>query len=328
MSSLTAIFGNSEDKAQDSEKLMDLYWNRAELKKEFAALRKEQHWLKDRIKERDGAMARLQQKLEHLENLLLDPQWAHNVVVFFQLRGLALRSEAKLAKFAEQLKQQREKKQQTSILAEWNEKRAAEIANIEQQLHETRETVHRLEQQLQSERHRITSMSGFMRFIRRRSITATLDGLAEQIDGGAQEEQALLQEIEQIQDRAPPDAAGLDIPTKRSINLMVLAFAQQLYLQLAEDDLAELVKEAGEKSVGSINYGSHHDCNELLERVNMLIESMERNNEAAETLQRRSILLSEKALFHGDADAVPVTCPPRATARPRAAFEGERCTIW
>lgn len=40
MSSLTAIFGSSEEKEPDSEKLMDLYWNRAELKKDFAGLRK------------------------------------------------------------------------------------------------------------------------------------------------------------------------------------------------------------------------------------------------------------------------------------------------
>jgi len=42
VTSLTAIFGNSEEKPQeDSEKLLQLYWNRAELKKEFADLRNE-----------------------------------------------------------------------------------------------------------------------------------------------------------------------------------------------------------------------------------------------------------------------------------------------
>ena len=57
------------------------------------------------------ATARLQQKLDHLEELLLDPDWAANVVVFYQLRSLALRCQRKLAKFAEQLKQQREQRQ-------------------------------------------------------------------------------------------------------------------------------------------------------------------------------------------------------------------------
>jgi len=36
---LTVIFGGSEEKEQDSDKLMDLHWNHAELIKEFAGMR-------------------------------------------------------------------------------------------------------------------------------------------------------------------------------------------------------------------------------------------------------------------------------------------------
>lgn len=82
VSSLTAIFGNSEEKSQDSEKLMDLYWNRAELKKEFARMREERFRLQDAVKRQEGATARLQQKLDYLEDLLIDPQTTHNVVVY------------------------------------------------------------------------------------------------------------------------------------------------------------------------------------------------------------------------------------------------------
>ena len=68
MTSLTAIFGSSADKAdggeRESEKLLHLYWNRAELKKEFSRMRSEQFKLKDRIKEHEGTAARLQQKRE------------------------------------------------------------------------------------------------------------------------------------------------------------------------------------------------------------------------------------------------------------------------
>jgi hypothetical protein len=83
---LTAIFGSTDEKSQDSEKLLNLYWNRAELKKEFAGMRKLRFKLEDRIKHQEGATARLQQKLDHLEDLLLDPDWASNVVVFYQFR--------------------------------------------------------------------------------------------------------------------------------------------------------------------------------------------------------------------------------------------------
>ena len=145
MSSLTAIFGNSEEKTEDSDKLMELYWNRAELKKEFAGMRKEQFRLQDRIKQHEGATARLQQKLDHLEDLLVDPDWAHNVVVFYQLRGLGERCERKLARFAEQLKQQREQKKHNSLLVDWNEERKHEAGDFELQVLEKRDLIQQLD---------------------------------------------------------------------------------------------------------------------------------------------------------------------------------------
>ena len=141
LTSLTAIFGSSGDKPEEneseSEKLLNLYWNRAELKKEFAELRSEKFRLQDRIKEHEGATARVQQQFDHLENLLLDPEWVHNVVTYFQLRGLNLRCQARLAKFSEQLKQQREQRQQSQIVDDWNELRCEEAAGIEQQVGDT-----------------------------------------------------------------------------------------------------------------------------------------------------------------------------------------------
>ena len=63
LTSLTAIFGSSSEKPDEneteSEKLLSLYWNRAELKKEFADLRSEKFRLQDRIKEHEGATARV-----------------------------------------------------------------------------------------------------------------------------------------------------------------------------------------------------------------------------------------------------------------------------
>ena len=306
LSSLTAIFGSSDEKPQeDSEKLLQLYWNRAELKKEFAGMRKEQFRLQDRIKQQEGATARLQQKLDHLEDLLIDPQWVHNVVVFYQLRGLSAQCGRKLAKFAEQLKQQREQKQHNNILVRWNEQRTQEARSLENHVLLKRDTVQQLEDQLQSERHRLMNMSGFLKVFRRRSVTSILDNLAEQIDIIRLDETDFAEQLEEVRNRRPPDAAGLDIPTKRSINLMILAYAQQLFLHFADDDLAAMAKESSEKSVGAINYGDQHDCAQLLDRIIKRMHNMEQASDFAEVLQKRAQLMSQKAQFRQDTDAVP-----------------------
>lgn len=308
LSSLATIFGSSEDKSQqDSKKLLDLYWNRAELKKEFDGVRKEQFKLQDRVKQQEGIAARLQQKLDHLEELLIDPDWAHNVIVFYQLRGLARRCQQKLAKFAEQLKQQREQKQHDRKLVSWNEERAREARVAEQQLADRRAALQQLEDQLQAERRRLTSMNGLTKIFKRRSLNANLAALAEQIQAAQNAEENLLLSIEEIQDRKPPDTEGLDIPTKRSVNLMILAFAQQLYLIIGDGEMAAMAKDASEKSVGAVNYGSRDACDTLLSRIHHVIEHMEKASDFAEVLQRRSKLIGEKARFRNDTDSVPVS---------------------
>jgi len=306
VSGLTAIFGNSGEKAQDSEKLLHLYWNRAELKKQFAGMRKEQYKLKDKLKQQEGATARLQQKLDHLEALLIDPEWAGNAVVFYQLRGLALHCQRKLSKFSEQLKQQREQRVHNSLLVAWNEERARELKVLERELVATREFVQRVDGQLQGERDRLLSMSGFLKIFRRRAVTATLENFGKQIDAANERERSLLQRLDEIRNRKPPENQGLDVGSKRSINFMILSLGQQLFLLFADDDLALMAKEASEKSVGAINYGNRRECEQLLARIREKSESVDQNADFASILQQRAKLISEQALFRNDGDAVPI----------------------
>ena len=306
MSSLTAIFGGSAGKPQDSEKLLNLYWNRAELKKEFARMRREQFKLKDRIKQQEGSAARLQQKLDHLEGLLIDPASAGSVIVFYQLRGLALRCERKLARLAEQLKQQREQRRHNSLLVKWNNERAEEAKEVEAAIEELRARAAELERRLQSERSRLMAMSGFLRLLRKRSVTALLDELAAALDEAHREEESLRESLEEIRTRQPPENEGLDIPSKRAINFMILSYAQELYLHFRDGDMAAMAKEAGEKSVGAINYGDRQTCEHFLERIRKRVEALERQDESAAVLQKRAKLISEQAMFRSDSDAVPI----------------------
>ena len=177
---------------------------------------------------------------------------------------------------------------------------------LERKLLEQRDNVHALEDRLQAERHRLLSMSGLLRFFRRRTLTAALDSLAEQIESARQGEAQLLASIDEVNARTPPENQGLDVASKRSINLMILAYAQQLYLHFADDKLSGLAKEASDKSVGAVNYGSREECEALLHRVRKRREAMEQSSDFASVLQKRARLIGDKAQFRNDTDAVPI----------------------
>lgn len=309
MTSLTAIFGHSRTRESvstgDSDKLLDLYWNRAELKKEFATLREEKYRLQERVREEQGGAARIQQKLEHLENLLADPEWVHNVVVHYQLRALERRCRRKLAAFAEELKQQREHKQHRQLLSDWQEQSALELKAIQREINSRRGRLQGLEDRLDVERRRLASMSRFMKLLYRRSAMAVIDSLAVEIEASLQEEKGLLEDLESLRHSRPPDAQGLTVATKRLINFMILAYAQHLYLHFRKGGLAGLMKDAVDKSVGAVNYGSKTDCDHILEGIRQRRDGLETAPEFATALRQRARMIGEAALFRSENDAVP-----------------------
>ena len=307
MPAKTALFGNNNLPVDEtgSDKLHDLYWNRAQLKQAYAKLSDETFRLKKFIKEQEGATARVQQKLDHLENLLLDPEWVNNVIVFYQLKGLNARCCSKVARFAEQLKQQREKRMHSQELVGWNESRKQEAVRVEKSIGEQRMQLQLLEDQLLAEQNRVRSMNGLSKMLKGRQAHASLDELSAQIETAGQREEELLAELDEIQTRTPPPVPGLDIAAKRSINFMILAFAQDLYLRFEDRNFAAMVKESQEKSVGSINYGNKEDCDRLIRKIVDQGARLDEPVDLADVLKLRAARIAEHADFGGADDAVP-----------------------
>jgi len=306
LASLTTLFRNDATGAQETDKLVDLFRNRSELKKEFAALRNEKYQLQDRIKQHQGATARVQQQLLHLENLLHDPEWAHSVVAFYQLRQLTAQCKEQLSRFAEELKQQSEQRVHSKALVSWNELRKQKAGQIESRIGEHRLASQLLEDRLLSERHRLMTMNGFVKLFRGRALAAEIDEITARLEYGQSEENELLQTLDGVNKLNPPDHQGLDVGAKRSINFMILSYAQHLYLGYEEDNIVDLAKEATEKSVGAIKYGNKQDCDDILALIDKRKSEVEQDTDFAEVIQRRSRLLAEKAEFRHSDDAVPV----------------------
>ncbi len=307
MTSLTGLFKAEPEETQDNDKLVDLFRNRAELKKEFAALRNEKYQLQDRIKQHEGATARVQQKMDHLESLLLDREWVHNVVAFYQLRRLAAHCNVKLSKFAEQLKQQREQRAHSQVLSEWNEQRDQQCAVVESEIGEQRLQTQLLEDQFQAKRQELLAMNSFAKMFRKSALEAEIADIAASLELEQAKENELLLALDDKHKLEPPDHEGLDRATKRSINFMILSFIQHLYLYFEEDGLAAMAKEASEKSVGAVNYGTKYECDEIINRIEKRWDAMESVTEFADVLQRRAKMISKHAVFRNEDDVIPAS---------------------
>ncbi len=98
-----------------TEELLKLYWNRADVKREVKALRRERFELLDKLKEQEGAILRAQEQLEGLERLLTNPLAAANAMVYFQLRHLWRVGAQRLEQFGRELQTQREKRERAQL---------------------------------------------------------------------------------------------------------------------------------------------------------------------------------------------------------------------
>ncbi len=305
MANFTGIFKPADEEVQDTEKLVDLFRNRSELKKEFAALRNEKYRLQDRIKEQRGSIERVQQKLNHLESLLLDPEWVHNVVAFYQMRRLGAHFESRLARFAEQLKQQREGRLQERSIAAWNDRLRERRGRLERKIDEHRRRLQVLEDRLENERHRLRTLSSLSRLRQGKSQEAQVEELEASLNEALSRNEALLEERDRLDDEQAPPHEGLDTGTKRSVNFMILSFAQQLFLDYYDDNLATMAKEASEKSVGAVNYGSKADCDEIVATLQRRREEVESLENPTANLQERARHIARHARFRNDEETVP-----------------------
>jgi uncharacterized protein YdcH (DUF465 family) len=72
----------------EDERLVALFQNRVELKKELHALDDERHRLLDRLKLQEGATMRVQEQHDSLEQYLGRPEEGFKSLVYFQLRAV------------------------------------------------------------------------------------------------------------------------------------------------------------------------------------------------------------------------------------------------
>src|SRR5258708_13219571 len=113
---------------------MQLFQNRAGLKKAYADLKDEFHLLRDRLKQQEGATIRVQEQLHALGDLLGDPKTGFGALVFFQLRTLWKTCHQQLSTFATDLTRQHEARALAKPKAESKAAKSPRVADVQQPL--------------------------------------------------------------------------------------------------------------------------------------------------------------------------------------------------
>jgi hypothetical protein len=291
--------------AAPTEQLLKLYWNRADVKRELKALRRERFELLDKLKEQEGAILRAQEQLEGLERLLTNPLAAANAMVYFQLRHLWRIGGQRLDQFARELQTQREKRERSQL-------QEAEIAKRQRRLDAIKEKMAGLadkrraaiDEQARLEQ-KVATMNRLVRLFRAGALKRQIGGLhsgREMLEEKLEELRAL---TEKIQGEPLPEPEGLSLDSRRLINTAVIALAQYLVVHFSEHDLASLAKTSTERAVADMKFGDRRDCDRMVERIREKIEELKQQKTFADQVKRRTDLLLTEVRYRNETDSVP-----------------------
>jgi hypothetical protein len=293
-------------KSAEDERLLQLFWNRAELKREFARLQRDRIALADQLRQQEGATLRWQQRLEQLEGLLAEPERAANATVFFQLRGVWQYCRRRLARLARELSARQQEAELRREMARFEEHRKIALTSIEQRLVPLIERRVSIEAELHGVRLQQARLTSFWKLLARRRcehaqavLDAALAGVQSQIE---RYEKA---RHEKLRESVTP-AADIDMDSKRLVNLSVIALAQELVVQLAVHNVAHMARDASLRQVNDMRYGDLQACHETGQQVAKVLQQLDELDDLPVLVRARAEYLRRQVEYLRDADTVPI----------------------
>jgi hypothetical protein len=290
----------------DEEQLLKLFWNRAELKRSFAQLRRERDQLRDKLRQQEGSTLRAQQRLEHLEGMLADPAQAANAAVFYQLRGIWSYCRKRLARLATDLAEHQQGVEHRRAVDQFDVVRAAVLCSLEERITETRTRIDTIANKLRVAQGRYQNLRGFWNYFRRRTLLVETEPLESSLEAAHAQLAGLEKAHEEKGSETEPALSGLALEGKRKINLALIAMAQELYLHFSRHNVSGMVREAAVRNLVEVNYGTVPECRQLNYQIEQLLRNLQSNEGLAARVRSRSRGLAKHAHYRRETDTVPV----------------------
>jgi hypothetical protein len=289
----------------EDERLVALFRNRAELKKELSTLDDDRHRLLDRLKLQEGATMRVEEQMAALEAYLGRPEEGRKNLLYFQLKALWRAASQRLEKFAGELAQQQKDRERKLQLAEFDRNKRARLADIDRELVEARVLADQLQAEQKLAQQRLATLGGFWNYFGRRKLEEAIASRSVRIESAQSVVTDLGDRRHSIEAEPPPVFESLSLEGQRAVNLAVLACAEWLYQRLAPGGLADLARQTTLRRVYESSYGSPEQCDALLGTVAGAIAELDRLAVDLVDVKARTDRLRRTAVYRSDGDTIP-----------------------
>jgi hypothetical protein len=304
---LSFLKGGAEGGAvsPEEERLMQLFQNRAGLKKAYADLKDEFHLLRDRLKQQEGATIRVQEQLDALGDLLGDPKTGFSALVFYQLRALWKLCHQQLSTFATDLTRQQEAREVAKHKAETDAAKNARLADVDQRLQTAAEEADLQRRHLAAAQTELGRLTAFWHYFKRRRRQKSLEVLRAQVVAADARVGDLHAERSSLDSESAADFPGISLAARRNINLAIISFAELLCESVDGFGLAARAKEAVARRVHEMNFGTRAECENFMQRVQKAQAAVAAQKQVTVALKSKMERLRTGCEYRNNADTVP-----------------------
>lgn len=290
----------------EDQRLVALFRNRAELKKELSALDDERQRLLDRLKLQEGATMRVEEQLAALEQYLGRPEEGYKCLAYYQLRAIWRGASRRLEQFAGELARQQKDRERKHQLAAFERAKRDRLADVERELIEARVLAEQLQAEQRIAEQQFGALTGFWNHFRRRRLRDAIEARRFRIDAAVTQVTDLGDRQHEVESEPPPLFDGLSLEGRRAVNLAVIACAESLHERIAGAGLAELARQSTLRRVYESNYGSREECLALMQRAGRLVGELEHMKDDLADIKARTERLRAAASYRSEAETVPV----------------------
>lgn len=314
---------SGRDEESDDERLMNLFRNRAELKKAFSDLQKALRQAEEKLASQEAATRRAEERFQAIEQLLAQPGTGYTALVYFQLRALWRGCHERLQAISDELRGRHEERQRREELMRFNQEKQRQLAAIDQQMSQAREEVEDRLARRNAVRAELEAAQGLWGYFRRRRLNELLLQRRSELEASRLRLAELQDRRAAVNSEPWPEFQGLDNSTKREINITLIAAAQELYLLFSTDDLARKARDANVSTIQDMRYGSEDECKELIGKIRAAQAQLGPGRPRASEIEARVHVLASQVQFRSARETVPmassvarIDLPVRSTQGP------------
>src|ERR1700722_4150074 len=225
-----------DDPSQEAEdeRVLALFRNRAELKKAYGELQEEIYRLKDRIKQQEGATARVQEMLGSLESRLGLTETAYPALVFYQLRAMWQRGREILEQFTAELAAQQEERERRALFVEFNRMQFSRRQGAEAAVRTAQAQFIDAQQVVADLTARRALLTRLWHYFKRRDLDHRMVGAGGALGLATMQVEETRAAMAAIESEQPPEFPGLSLDARRAINIAAIAYAEVLCRRLAD----------------------------------------------------------------------------------------------